>query len=1559
MSAEVTQQLDRAMVDDLFGGAMPKQEIQAAAFLKEHPAYDGRGVVVAIFDTGVDPGAAGLQTTTDGRPKVIDVVDCTGSGDVDTSKVVRADEDGCITGLNGNKLRLNPAWTNPSGEWRVGAKAAYELFPAGLKSRLQKERKKRWAEKQRTAVAQAVAAQARFAQEHPPGAALSEQDKKEKEELDARVKLLSELDEKYEDLGPMLDCVVWHDGEAWQAALDTSDMYEPGSGDGALADFTPMTNYRAKRQWGTFSAEDACNFALNIYDNGDILSIVVDAGSHGTHVAGITAAHHPEDPALNGIAPGAQIVSCKIGDTRLGSMETLVGLTRALITVLENECDLVNMSYGEATATPNAGRFIQLAEELVYKHHVIFVASAGNAGPALSTVGAPGGTSSAVLGIGAYVSPALAAAGHSVRGEMEAGQQYTWSSRGPAPDGDLGVNFSAPGGAIAPVPTWTQQKRQLMNGTSMASPCACGGLALLVSALKGEGQAVTPARIRRAVENTCLPVAERSPDGVLTYGRGLLQVDSAYKYLRRSAELDVPADLRFEVTARRSDGSSSRRGIYLRDPQGAKQPLTFHVDVSPKLHEGADTRSDRLGVEHKLLLLCTAHWVKAPAVLLLHHNGRGFEVELDPTALPEGLHYAELQAFDAIAEWRGPLFRLPITVIKPLDVETEPGSSSGVGAIVRPDCSVDLGTLHFQPGAELRRFVAVPGGATWAELKIRAGELDTPKSYMLRATALLPHTRYSDSEWRSFTQLSAHQEMSAAFAVTGGTTLELTFAQYWSSLGDASLSADLSFHGVQATPAKSLLVDGAAGPAKVYALASLRREKVKPQAKLDVLRIPLRPAEAELAPLLGARDTLPEGRVTHRLLLTYKLKLEEGGKVTPTLPALNRYVYDGELEAQMYMVFDGNKQRLAVGDIYPEPVQLKKGEYTIRVVLRHDDAGLLDKLKAMPMVVERKLDQAIQVPVYDTNSDAVKGSNAVTKERTLCKGERAAYFLGPVPEDKLPKDAAPGRLLAGSLTLGLLPAAAAGNGGNGNNGRACPAAVQLTFLVPPKKAEAPAPKDEPAPAPAGEEGQEGGQRFESRLAEALRDAQVKFLKELKCDTEEERQSYEELQAQLLAAHPAHLPLLLEALQRAQKAAAAAGKDGSSGEGDGEAARLQEAVVRAADAVVAAIDQAALAIFLAQKCGEEGPGAAARKKDMEERKSVLIEALAAKCGALLELQQAGSASASTAAGAAATASTSPADAGEVPPAGGAAAAAAGAADAAGSGAGEAADTGAFEAAFRELRKWVDTAADEKYVLLHAKRDMLAGRLASAYRTLDKVASPEDKPAAKDVLELRAQLLGQLGWAHWERHARRRMGRQEPELLLCCKKQDGTALELLWRATDGIALLGVETYRGRLWERKVLRDGSSGNVLLTAQAWGLRRRHWQLRDHNGDVVLDVYLRRMLWRFRRHGKGPVRYKLRAFEPYMQAPSIIAGPEHSRLVVRQCCRYGGAKGDALCEAAYGAAAALLGDGPMALPAAAVGEAAGGCQAAIAPRADQPLMALLLSIYRGLMPARALRQPR
>jgi tripeptidyl-peptidase II len=37
-----------------------------------------------------------------------------------------------------------------------------------------------------------------------------------------------------------------------------------------------------------------------------------------------------------------------------------------------------------------------------------------------------------------------------------------------------------------------------------------------------------------------------------------------------------------------------------------------------------------------------------------------------------------------------------------------------------------------------------------------------------------------------------------------------------------------------------------------------------------------------------------------------------------------------------------------------------------------------------------------------------------------------------------------------------------------------------------------------------------------------------------------------------------------------------------------------------------------------------------------------------------------------------------------------------------------------------------------------------------RALDKLAAPEDKPASREVLEYRAELLKELGWDHWYRN-----------------------------------------------------------------------------------------------------------------------------------------------------------------------------------------------------------------
>lgn len=111
----------------------------------------------------------------------------------------------------------------------------------------------------------------------------------------------------------------------------------------------------------------------------------------------MVAAYDHERPEHNGIAPGAQIVSVMIGDTRIQAMETGTGLVRGVLAAVRAKCDIINLSFGEATEVPDVGHLVKTFNQCVDDYGVIFLASAGNNGPALSTVGCPGGTSSSLI----------------------------------------------------------------------------------------------------------------------------------------------------------------------------------------------------------------------------------------------------------------------------------------------------------------------------------------------------------------------------------------------------------------------------------------------------------------------------------------------------------------------------------------------------------------------------------------------------------------------------------------------------------------------------------------------------------------------------------------------------------------------------------------------------------------------------------------------------------------------------------------------------------------------------------------------------------------------------------------------------------------------------------------------------------------------------------------------------------------------------------------------------------------------------------------------------------
>ena len=1244
-------------------GLLPKAEIGADRFLSAHPDYDGRGITVAIFDTGVDPGAPGLKITSEGKPKIVDLVDGSGSGDVDTT-TVRAAKDGALTGASGRVLQVG-AHRCPSGAWHVGLKPAYELFPDGLVRRLTAKRRKAWDEAQRSLEA---------ALERDIAAAPADEGEEaaaRRADLVERLAQLHALQKTYEDPGPVYDCVVFQDGETWRAVIDTDQ-------DGDLGDERALSNYRRAQEWSTFSAEDRLNYGINVYDEGRRLSIVVDCGAHGTHVAGIVAAHYPDQPELDGLAPGAQIVAVKIGDARLDSSSTGTGEERGIAAVLRSGCQLINMSYGGPTPTPDRTRMERLYTELVNEHGVIFVSSAGNEGPALSTVGAPGGTSSALFGVGAYVSPRMMEAQYALR-EATPPTQYTWSSRGPTTDGDLGVDFSAPGGAVAPVPNWLLQGSTQMNGTSMSAPNLCGGVALLLSGLKAQGRPWSPPRIRRALTNTA-----RRIEGIDVFGlgRGLVQIPEAFGYLERWRDLPEE-DARFEVAL--DDG---RRGLYLREPAETERVAVERVDVKPRFREDVD-HAQRIAFSMRLRLVPTKPWIQTAGFLALQHGGARFEMRVDPRALEPGtVAYGEVHGLDDAHPERGPLFRVPVTVIRPLPVD--------------PAAPSWRASLAFEPGRIERRFFAVPRGATWADLRVRAADGEARRLLVVQAQQLLPGRSNTESNFESYVGLEPKEESVQGFPVAGGRTMELTLAQYWSSLGKGTFEVELVFHGLE--PASEVLhVDGVDLMTPLDVTVPFGRERLDPSIELERLRKVLRPTSFVAAPGDPERDMLSEGRLIHEAVLTYAFELGEPARVRPVAFQSRYEDFYESWSSALWVIFDAHKRRVAAGPVEEDkPVGLPEGSYVLRLHLRHEDPARLKLAKDAPLYLDFQLGEAVSLPIF-ASGEALLDGRPPFAARDVQAGDRVRLYIAAPPAKDLPAFAAPGDLLQGRLQLGAKDENRFGAGRR-------PKGWPVTCSVPPRAAKGERGKSEEGETEEGEteageteagatedapsdEAPPPADPYEA-AQEAVRDLQVARLAILREQGHDA--AFDRLAAEILRAGPGYVPVLVEQLERADRKEARA-----------QDAAARTAVIEAADRVIARIDLERLRTAFGP---QPEPTTAEEKRKaarMEMRRDALVEALFRKARALSY--------------------------------------------------GGDARRAAFLATWRELEAWADV--DEgRFLPLRVRREQARGRPGAALKLLQARLGKE--PASRALLDLRIELLETLGWAPWAAHEKTWMALRFP-------------------------------------------------------------------------------------------------------------------------------------------------------------------------------------------------------
>ena len=635
-------------------------------------------------------------------------------------------------------------------------------------------------------------------------------------------------------------------------------------------------------------------------------------------------------------------------------------------------------------------------------------------------------------------------------------------------------------------------------------------------------------------------------------------------------------------------------------------------------------------------------------------------MRIDPSGLPPGMHSAEVLGYDADDVSAGPLFRIPVAVMQ---------SHSLAG--LSPPVFKPASTLALGPGTICREFVEAPVGATWAEVRVKvldfgatgtagAGNAARTRMIYLHCLHLLPHTPFSVTQCKKVFHATAAQTYSYKFAVVGGRTLELTLAQFWSSLGDCDVELQCEFHG--GAPSDSAVrLTGAERIVQVNVSTALGAEKLSPSASLTVRRRFLRPKASAACRPLGERDCLPgageavlataaagggegEGTAaavepnavkTYELVLEYTLKLDDAASVTPRALMLQNHLYEAALESQLIQIFDKEKRIVGTTDAWPEAVKLGKGEFTLQLQLRHRDVALLERFRDMPLGVDTPLAKSVSLSCHASYDAAVTGGGSFGTRLAQPGALTPVFFSLGADADKDAK-AAPGDVLLGPVKYSL-----EGPGENAVQSKHSGARWLACYTVPPAANSATAVK----PAATDKAALEAAEpSAEQKLADAVLALQIEHLAKLRgaktAAAHAAMAAAVRAQAQAQpptagAATAAHLPLSLEMLARAVADAEAAkaaeadtankpeAEEGGGGAapasppaavGEMDALRKQ---VEWADELARAVDAGALAAHYGLRKGADAEAAALRTQ-MDSTKAALTTALTRKAEAQARL-----------------------------------------------------------------------------------------------------------------------------------------------------------------------------------------------------------------------------------------------------------------------------------------------------------------------------------------------------